>query len=191
MVSLVKRGVLLRYAGKIIHASSSITFLKCRNRNILVDTGSGSDRKWVIHRLGKMNLSPEKIDCIVITHEHQDHTGNTEIFNEAEIYSAGNMDEFNDLFSPELTLIETPGHTSDHISLISRCENGVYATAGDAIPTENNLMKLIPPLICEDRKRSFRSMMKLVKMADFIIPGHGGIVMNPHRKIKKKRGESI
>ncbi len=191
MVKLIKRGILLRYADRIIHAGSSVTYIKCGEKNILVDTGAESERRWVIFRLEKNGISPEAIDGVVITHGHMDHTGNLEIFRNAEIYTIDSIKEFNSLFSPELTLIKTEGHTSDHISLISDSEMGKIVMAGDAIPTENNLLKLIPPALCENRKRSHRSMMEIVKIADFIIPGHGEIISNPHRQKKKKGGRSI
>ncbi len=52
-------------------SSGNATFVKAGNTNILVDCGDSG--VYVENALKSINVSPDKIDCIFITHEHIDH----------------------------------------------------------------------------------------------------------------------
>jgi glyoxylase-like metal-dependent hydrolase (beta-lactamase superfamily II) len=69
-------------------------FLKGKDRNVLVDTGisqeemecrniSGPTREEM---LGRINVSPENVDTIILSHLHGDHFGQPEIYSKAVFY---------------------------------------------------------------------------------------------------------
>ena len=180
MLRIVKRGVVLRYMDRIVHASSTVTAIKHEMGYILVDTGHKTERSWILHRLKLNGIDPLSISVIIITHMHPDHKGNLELFKNAEIYSHENYEKFNSIFEG-ISLLSTPGHTLNHISVCVKTDREKVIIAGDAIPTEDNLLKLIPPAIHEDRKLAYRSMKKITHSADYVIPGHGKLIKNPHK----------
>ncbi|MBC7094316.1 MBL fold metallo-hydrolase [Thermococcus sp.] len=49
-----------------------------KGKNILVD--AGSDGKVLLHNIKALNISPEEVDVIFLTHGHYDHTGGLEEF---------------------------------------------------------------------------------------------------------------
>ncbi len=69
-----------------------VYLIKLKGKNILIDTGEASSRQQLIESLKKLNLAPEDIDLILLTHNHYDHTGNLQLFKNAKVY--GNLDDF-------------------------------------------------------------------------------------------------
>jgi glyoxylase-like metal-dependent hydrolase (beta-lactamase superfamily II) len=166
-------------------ASSTVTLVQSNDKNIIVDPGC--NRAKLIDSLKKENLEIDDIDFILLTHNHTDHTLLSGIFRKAkvlnpeEIYD-GDKQIAHDNCIPEtdLKIIQTPGHTPEHCSLVVSTKSGVYVVAGDvfwwvdneeqkidikkqdeAHPSETNMKELI------------RSRKKILEIADYIIPGHG------------------
>jgi len=50
--------------------------------------------------------------------------------------------------------------------------NECYIIAGDALPTQNNYFKWVPPGINYDPHIALASMERIVALADIVIPGH-------------------
>lgn len=84
------------------------------------------------------------------------------------------------LFSLQLKIMQTPGHSQEHCSLVVQTASGTYVIAGDvfwwadgekhavdiekedsAHPNEVNMKKLTV------------SRKNILKIADYVIPGHG------------------
>ncbi|MFH1607861.1 MAG: MBL fold metallo-hydrolase [archaeon] len=84
---------------------------------ILIDTSTKQNMPEFIEDLKKLNLTPEKIDMVLLTHHHWDHIENISMFTNAKIY--GSRREFNDdkvldindLNLEEIQVIKTPGHS--------------------------------------------------------------------------------
>ena len=168
-------------------ASSSVVLVKNNKKNILIDTGC--NRKKLIDSLKKEKFEAGDIDFVILTHNHLDHIllagifENAKVLTTEEIYKNDKQTEHNNLVSStDLQIIQTPGHCNEHCSVIVPLEKEIYVIAGDvfwwvegekqsvdvnktddAHPEEVNMKKLI-----ESRK-------KLLKIADYIIPGHGKI----------------
>lgn len=100
-VQILLTGHLVRLANGQMYQRSSVTLVQDDNKNILVDTGMGTDVfelvkgeilqklqhnrinqsiNWWILALSQYNLNPDNIDMVVITHGHLDHTGNQNFF---------------------------------------------------------------------------------------------------------------
>lgn len=183
--------------------TSSVTLIKIKNHNILVDTGALFYSKKIIKALGEEGLEPKDIDIIFNTHYHLDHTSNNHFFVNAKIYVGNGMLDlktgictiYMDLNKRKLPkgleILQTPGHTKSHFSVVYKEDGKTYAAAGDAVRedflTDKNL-----PWSSEDNKTFIQSMKKVFDIADVIIPGHGEIIegerMEKLRKLLRKRG---
>lgn len=73
---------------------------------------------------------------------------------------------------PGISVIFTPGHTPGSQSVLVDTLEGIYCIAGDAVCLYENLEENIPPGLHEVVSDCFKSMDKMRRMADFIIPGH-------------------
>ncbi len=60
-------------------SSGNCTYINSANTHILVDIGIS--KKRTIEALSKINVKPEQIDAIFITHEHGDHIKGVGVFN--------------------------------------------------------------------------------------------------------------
>lgn len=72
---------------KEFYASATITLIKGSSANYnLVDPDCFGEEKTVKYLLHKINLSPGRIDKVLITHNHPDHIGTIGLFENAEVY---------------------------------------------------------------------------------------------------------
>ncbi len=173
---------------------STVTLIKS-DKNIIVDTGSFLEGKEVLRALKEEGLAPEDIGIVVLTHLHLDHTVNTYLFEKAKIYCKFRSDPYpGQAHSPEngclkrieltegteiaenVSIMSTPGHTNDMISILIETEDGKkIVIAGDAIPNESFIDESKQPELSDNLEQFNQSRKKILKMADYIVPGHGNI----------------
>jgi len=183
--------------GTILEARSSVALVRTGQINIMIDTGFPGDGDSILEGLEKAGLKPDDVDVVVNTHDHIDHTGENRLFTKARIICgymgleemAGRIQVASDDFfplpghrvelDPNVHVIHTPGHTRDSISVMIKEVNSDFAeptetvlAAGDALPTEENFLKGVPPAISYDSSVSLQSMAIITNMADWVIPGH-------------------
>jgi len=97
---------------------STVYLLKLDEKNILIDTSTRQNRNELIGYLKELELNPEDINFVLLTHDHFDHVENLDIFTNAEFFGSKrdftNSEKVKDIRGQpfyELRLIETPGHT--------------------------------------------------------------------------------
>ena len=80
----------------------------------------------------------------------------------------------------DIEIIDTPGHVLEHLSLIVNTEDGKVAVAGDVIwwlDDEDQILDINQKdhsqAVDLDMEALVESRKKLLKIADYIIPGHG------------------
>lgn len=164
-------------------ASSTVTLVQSNNKKIIVDPGC--NRKKLIEELSKNNLKTADIDFVFLTHNHTDHTllagifENAKVLDSEEIYDNDKQIEHNNKIpNTDLEIIQTPGHLSEHCSLIVPTKEGVYVIAGDAFwwmddeKQEINIEKE-DQAYPADMEKLIKSRKKILQLADYIIPGHG------------------
>lgn len=166
-------------------ASCNVTLIRDGKKNILVDTGAPGEDKKLIAALKKEKLKPEDIDIVIITHPHADHIGNNFLFSQSLFVDS--LGEFRGdkflLAKPERKVAEnvyitaTPGHALEDISAIAETEKGIVAVIGDLFwkAGDNKLIQI------ESGKKLAKSRKKILKVADWLIPGHGEMFKNPKR----------
>lgn len=75
-------------------------------------------------------------------------------------------------FLDGLRLIETPGHSVGHISVLAETGDGVLCIAGDACCTLQNLNNSIVGSTVCSKEQTEASYNRIRKLADFVLPGH-------------------
>ena len=166
-------------------ASSSVSFVQSNGKNIIIDPGC--NREKLIEELSKNNLRTIDIDFVLLTHGHSDHALLTGIFENAkvlssqEVYNGDNQIEHNNkITGTDLEIIQTPGHSPEHCSLVVPTEEGIYVVAGDVFWwTDNEEQKIDVEKEDEahpeevNMKKLIESRKKILDLGDYIIPGHG------------------
>lgn len=181
-------------------ASSSTILIEDSGKKIIIDPGI--NKALLLRKLKRENLTTDDIDIVFMTHYHPDHVflasmfekativdGNTIYEKDKEIEYEGNIPGTN------VKVVSTPGHAHEHCALLAKIDKGNIVVAADVFwwtDEEMQNIKNIDKLInkkdpfTKDRKSLLGSRKKLLKIADWIIPGHGKIFRNPKKEVKRK-----
>jgi len=168
-------------------ASSTACLIQTENKRIITDPGC--NRTKLLGALNREGLGTDDMDYVFLSHCHLDHILLAGIFAKAKFVTS----EMNFIYNEDLILafdrhvlgrdieiIETPGHLSEHLSLLVDTSAGTMAIAGDTIWWEDGEEQSFS-LDQEDHSQGkgldmeklVNSRRKLIKAADYIIPGHG------------------
>jgi len=156
----------------------TITLVKDRNIIMVVDPGVLESQKILIDALQKEGLSVADVNFVCITHSHIDHYRNIGMFPEAKtleywgIWDKNVAYEWKEQFSDDIKIVKTPGHNYDAITLLVKTKKGIVAICGDVFWKEN-LPEEDP--YASDPMKLQESRKMILEMADWIIPGHGGM----------------
>jgi N-acyl homoserine lactone hydrolase len=153
----------------------------------------------LLDELKNLGLSAEDIDIVINTHLHMDHCGNNRLFpkaryivQRAELEYARNPDRFMrggyvssffenlDFETVEgdaditsgIRVIETPGHTPGHQSLLIQGGGRKIVYTGDAAPLLENLERRDITGIIYDPKKELESIDKLRSLGAEYIASH-------------------
>ncbi|MCX6740289.1 MAG: MBL fold metallo-hydrolase [Candidatus Parcubacteria bacterium] len=165
-------------------ASSTVTLIRDNKVNIIVDTGNHEVEKELLAALKKQGLKPSDIHYVIVTHHHPDHVANNHLFKKAiitDVLTSYKGDLFKvdldllykgkNIITPNVYIISTPGHEMDECTVIAKTEKGIIAIAGDLFVSKQKEKNIV----VKDKKELIKSQEKVVKLADYIIPGHGGM----------------
>lgn len=176
-------------------ASPTSTLIYHNDLKILVDPGA--DTKALLTALERENLKPEDISYIFLTHYHPDHFLNLKLFRDQDFYDGTTLwqnekeipYEGGKIPNTEIEVIATPGHSSEHCSLILYDDNlGKVCIAQDVFWWENGKQKTddideilnYPDPFANDMEDLKVSRKKVLESgAEWIIPGHGKMFRNP------------
>lgn len=174
---IVKPGKVIYNSEGIVHYASSTVTLIDDSSLILVDTGL--ERDWPLIKAGieKASFHPSEIDIVVNTHLHIDHMGCNDKFKAKKYAHPKEIQRVNargyipcpQKISRRTSILETPGHVDGHISVVFE---GKVVMAGDAIPTRDHYSRRIIPGIHTDAKKAKDSLLKILKIAEILVPGH-------------------
>lgn len=168
--------------GSILEAHSTSTLIRADNRLIVVDTSSKAMRPALKISFKQLGVFMKDVDTVVLTHSHDDHSANIDMFPNAKILIHSGEDETipgaeviegDAMIAKGVELRHTPGHTWDSMSVFVEGEDRRYVIAGDAIPLRDNFDKMVPPGIHVCKELSMKSIKTIGDYADVIIPGHG------------------
>lgn len=192
-VEVLCPGMIVRDGPVVLDARSTATLVTRGERRLLVDTSGPQNRQALMEALSSRGIAPGDIEMVVLTHAHGDHEGNLGMFPQARIMAhraeGGEMSLEEEVEIWEgVRMVHTPGHTPGSVSLLVDAGE-VFAMAGDAIPTEDNARKWVPPGHHYDREKAMRSMAMLIGAADVVVPGHGPAFRAAPYKEKGRRAE--
>lgn len=170
------------------HASSTTTLIKDNGMNVIVDPGM--NRGLLLKSLKKENLSLEDVNFVILTHTHIDHCLLAGIFEKAKIIDNSSIYSFEGTIKDHdgkipgtnVEIINTPGHDQFHCSvLVNDKKLGKVVIAADVFWWPNNEQQKTDTKSLIDRKDPYvknesqliESRKKILKIADWIIPGHG------------------
>lgn len=154
----------------------TITLVRDDDVVIVVDPGVLEDQKILVEKLKKENLTIKDVNAVCITHSHIDHYRNIGMFPTAKtleywgLWDKNTVEDWKEQFTKDIKIIKTPGHNYDCISLLVKTRKGIVAIVGDLFWKEN-FPKDDP--YASDEKELKESRKKILKIANYIIPGHG------------------
>ncbi|KAK5973968.1 endoribonuclease LACTB2 [Trichostrongylus colubriformis] len=163
-------------------------------RKILIDTGEPNTQQYIDLLQSALREDESEIDCIIITHWHNDHVGGLPdvlkqvVGHEVPVYKiqrgkSEDPSQFHYVLDGHevkvegatLRFVQTPGHTCDHASLWLNEENTLFS--GDCILGEGTT-------VFEDLHDYMLSLEKIKKLrATRIYPGHGPVVEKCDEKV--------
>ncbi len=178
------------YAKELKHgwvASSTCCFIKSGNKKIITDPGCNHVKLLKVLKKEKIKL--DDIDYVFLSHCHIDHILLAALFGKAKfvtfdtnlLYNQDLMLEFNEhILGKDIKILETPGHTIEHLSLLVDTPKGKIALAGDVFWWTDEEKQIVDINKKDDShpkelnmKKLVISRKKLLEVADYIIPGHG------------------
>lgn len=164
---------------------------------VVVDTGGPWDKDKLIAALQDNGITPDEIDYVVCTHGHSDHIGNLNLFLNAKHivgFDINYKDSYFDhdfkkgdafiIFKDFVTVIPTPGHMHSDVSVVVKDAEGLgtVVVCGDLFESENDGDSWKE--ISEWPEEQIKNRDKVMKMADYIIPGHG-----PMFQVRQEQGK--
>jgi glyoxylase-like metal-dependent hydrolase (beta-lactamase superfamily II) len=168
-----------RDEGDDSRVGSTVSLVRDGDAIVVVDPGLVRSRSAILDPLSALDVRPEDVTDVVISHHHPDHTLNVALFPNARLHDHWAVYR-DDLWisrdaegydvSPGVTLMETPGHTPQDISTVVQTADGVVVcthlwwTAEG--PAEDPYAP-DPRLVHEHRARVLDLEPAL------IVPGHG------------------
>lgn len=108
------------------------------------------------------------------TKEEDDATKRIDKSQELDPFKVAIMvDSVREEIAEGVELVYTPGHTWNSMSVFVKGSDRNYIIAGDAIPTEDNFRRNLPPRLNVCKDVALKSMKEIKSFADVIVPGHG------------------
>ena len=165
------------YTGERV--ASTIALVRDGDALIVVDPGMVANRGLILDPLRALDVEPEAVTHVFLSHHHPDHTINVALFPNAEVvdFWARYIDDlWLDMpgdgyeLSPKSQLWLTPGHTDQDASLIVEADDGVYAMT-HLWWHEDRTPEIDP--FATDQSALERNRERVLAIADVVVPGHG------------------
>lgn len=172
---------------RVVLGSVSAYVLARNGEATIVDTGNPGSEDGIASGLAALNVAWDNVGHVIVTHLHPDHQGSLpavlDLAPDAAAY-AGAAD-IPQISSPRelipvgggdtvfgLEIIETPGHTPGHISVLDPV--GGLLVAGDALNGREGGVIGANPNFTDDIVMADQSIQKLAVLSfDTVVFGHG------------------
>ena len=174
---------------------STCALIRTEEHTLLFDTGAHGIINILQRSLANLQVQPEEVDMIFLSHLHYDHLNNVACFPNAEIvcgrreweHATTEKDEWTPLESilylkrerklrfvedneevlPGMRALWVPGHTPGQMALVM---------AGDSVKNRSELeLEFSDQSV--DQKTSANSIRRIKSMAYKVLPGHDGYLL--------------
>uniref|UniRef100_A0AC35TSG3 Lactamase_B domain-containing protein n=1 Tax=Rhabditophanes sp. KR3021 TaxID=114890 RepID=A0AC35TSG3_9BILA len=176
MTSIVVRQIVVGYVRESgnnkTQASGSVTIIESGNRKLLVDCGNPYHSQDLISKLNNLNIVPEQITDIIITHNHIDHCGNLGLFKNSKTRT--HFEQFEELekeMNIKICRLQCCHSNNDTYVVVNN-----ILVAGDLFENENDILdetEWIGQSLNVNHHRLQRLLILEEHNITFIIPGHG------------------
>jgi glyoxylase-like metal-dependent hydrolase (beta-lactamase superfamily II) len=164
-------------AGKSVHPSVSL--VRDGDLVIVVDPGILDTPALLVDALAEHDLTARDVTHVFVTHHHLDHTRHVGMFPTATVIDVDSVydgslwlahDGDGHHLSPDVSVIETPGHAQECAALVVSTDDGTVVLThawwfADMTPVQD-------PLVW-DQAALERSRERILGLADIVVPGHG------------------
>ncbi|MBT4824075.1 MBL fold metallo-hydrolase [Candidatus Woesearchaeota archaeon] len=160
------------------HSCSTIVLIQDKGINIVVDPGTLPNQNLLKDKLKQENLTVKDITHVFITHSHMDHYRNIGMFPTAKtidfwgLWEGDVWKKQDKKITKDISFVKTAGHSDDSVTLLVKTKKGVIAICGDVFWKKNMPEK---DNFANDHLKLNQSRKKILELADYIIPGHGGM----------------
>jgi len=157
---------------------ATITLVQDKSIVMVCDPGVLDNQKILVNALKKEGLTVDDVNYVFITHSHIDHYRNIGMFPKAKtleyfgIWDGGSVKDWKENLTKDIKIIKTPGHNYDGLTLLVKTPKGVVAICGDVFWKKNYPKN---DAYASDPKKLQESRRKVLRFADFIVPGHAGM----------------
>ncbi|MGH2826466.1 MAG: MBL fold metallo-hydrolase [Actinomycetota bacterium] len=181
-------------------------------KRTLVDVGHVGRRTALQTSLKSRGLTPEDIDCVVLTHSHWDHAQNLDVFPNAEILMhpaerkyaenphandwatpawTGKMIEHQTSIveveegseiEPGVSILYTPGHSPGSVCVAVTNGERLSVVTGDVLQYSTAALTKVNPVVFWSDAQATSSIERVLELADVIYPGHD----RPFRLVEDK-----
>lgn len=181
---------------------TNITLIHTDQGPMLVDVGQAINRQGLVAGLAKKGLKPSDVPRIFLSHMHNDHVMNIDLFpyttevyvSRAEYEYAANPHPEDpwvpwmvreqlakyDLrfldgpgeFQADIKYLPAPGHTPGCYALALETTRGTVVVAQDAIKFPKEALNARVDHAFDTQERATQTVRHLLSIADRIIPGH-------------------
>ena len=164
--------------------TATVSLIRDGELVMVVDPGLLKSQQLLTDALAKENLTVDDVDIVCITHSHIDHYRNIGMFPNAKVleffglWGGKVMEHWSENFTSNIQILHTPGHDYTSITLFVNTKDGVVAICGDVFWKENYPEDPHDDVFASNPEKLKESRTTVLKMADWIIPGHAGIYKN-------------
>lgn len=170
--------------------SPTVTLVKDGDIVMIVDPGTLDSQQVLVNKLEKERLEINDVNVVCITHSHINHYRNVGMFPEAKIlenfgfWNKTVVRDWKEQFSENIKIFRTPGHDNTSITLLVATDRGRIAICGDVFWKEN-----YPEVdtSAPDQEKLRQSRHFVLKMSDWVIPGHGPMFKSRYDLYEKQR----
>jgi len=166
------------------HTRPTISLVRDGDLVMVVDPGVLENQQVLVDALQKENLTVDDVNVVCITHSHLDHYRNIGMFPNAKsldyygMWDKTTIVAWSENITPNIKVLHTPGHDYTSITLFVTTEDGVVAICGDVFWKENYPRDTYGDVFASNPERLKESREMVLRMSDWIVPGHGPIYKN-------------
>ncbi len=159
--------------------ASTVVLVRDGDAVIVVDPGMVASRSVILGPLERLGVDPTDVTDVVFSHHHPDHTLNAALFPSArfhdhwaiyqdDVWTDRQADGFE--LSPSVSLMATPGHTTEDITTLVRTEGGLVACTHLWWNADG---PAVDPLAHDQDQLEASRAALLALRPSLIVPGHG------------------